>query len=40
MGESVRFCAQEHNALFEKSYGKRQEMDFAFKVQLKRDLLV
>ena len=37
-GETVSIYAQELEALFEKSYGKRQGMDLASKEMLKRDL--
>ena len=39
-GESVSTYTQELEALFEKSYGKRQGMDLASKELLKRDLFV
>ena len=39
-GESVSTYAQELEALFEKSYGKRQGMDLTSKELLKRDLFV
>lgn len=38
--EFVTTCAQELEALFKKSYGKRQGMDLASKKLLKRDLFI